>query len=84
MQTTESQTGLYAEGAVIKQAMEGYCHLNQLEALAEVLEHLRGELATLPGGHRVAILPLFDRRHALTEFGQTSTSPIPPLFVYTQ
>ncbi len=46
MQTTESQTDLYAEGAVIKQAMEGNCHLNQLKALAEVLEHVRCGLAT--------------------------------------
>ena len=45
MQTTESQTDLYAEGAIIRQAMEGNCHLNQLEALAEVLEHVRGGLA---------------------------------------
>ena len=47
MQTTESQTDLYAEGAVVKQAMEGYCHSNQLEALAEVLEHVRCGLATV-------------------------------------
>ena len=46
MHTPESQTDLCAEGAAIKQAMEGNCHLNQLEALTEVLEHVRGGLAT--------------------------------------
>ena len=46
MQTTESQTDLYAEGAVVKQAIGGNCHSNQLEARAEVLEHVRCGLAT--------------------------------------
>ena len=46
MHTTESQTDLCAEGAAIKQAKEGICHSNQLEALVEFLEHVRGGLAT--------------------------------------